>query len=160
MRIIRVLTIKQNYISIALSTPHWFKPVCIGFVVNIDYEKKFDWAIEHLAVSTEQRIAVSLNSLKRTYLMTILLGMEEFRGFTVNEGASQIHILSPSLILWWIWCLLRNGFQNTRYITKKMWQIWCLLRSGFQIPRYITKTYVSIASQRLGIPRQPNCWKL
>jgi hypothetical protein len=35
-----------------------------------------------------------------------------------------------------------------------LWRIWCLLRNGFQSTRYITKTDVSIASQRLGIPRQ------
>jgi hypothetical protein len=42
------------------------------------------------------------------------------------------------------------------YVTslRQTWPIWCLLRNGFQNTRYITKTDVSIASQRLEIPRQ------
>jgi hypothetical protein len=63
------------------------------------------------------------------------------RGYCVGYGVcyatvSKIHVTTP----------------------RQMWKIWFLLRNGFQSTRYITKTDLSIDSQRLGIPRQPNCW--
>jgi hypothetical protein len=59
-----------------------------------------------------------------------------------------------SKILWRISSLLRNGLQSTRYIIKTNVTDMVFARNGFQSTRYITKTDVSIASQRLGIPRK------
>jgi hypothetical protein len=49
----------------------------------------------------------------------------------------------------------RNGFQNTRYITKT--DVTDMVLTTQRLPKVRVTSDVSIASQRLGIPRQQNC---